>query len=192
MLTFKPTSGQTDCAPFDLALAGGQRRPLTVPHPASYAQLARVVAKSFRRLLTKAGRSKCARSKPVYSAAGERALRSSVKPANLSRERAIVRGGARYLVKADIAQFYPSLYTHAIGWAIDSSLRSPPFKQPKNLGFEIDKGVSALQGRETHGIPIGNDISFLLAEVVLGAVDRALKLKKCVFRPIVNARIGPS
>jgi hypothetical protein len=178
LLSFKPASEQTDCAPFDLALAGGGRRALTIPHPASYAQLAHAVAKNFRRLLTKAGRSKCARSKPVYSATGDRALRSSVKPANLSRERAIVRGGARYLVKADINQFYPSLYTHAIGWAIDPALRTPPFQKRKELGFHIDKQVRALQGKESHGIPIGNDISFLLAEVVLGAVDGALKLKK--------------
>ena len=176
---FKPANSFTDSATYELALPGGGRRALALPHPWSYARLAQMVSKSFKRLLKKASASNCTRSRPVYSATGDRAVRAATKPSNLGRERAAIRGGARYLVKVDISQFYPSLYTHAVGWAIDPKLRDRAnWKNSKLLGRRIDQALMDLQGKISQGIPIGNDISFLLAEVVLGEVDRSLRLDR--------------
>jgi hypothetical protein len=100
-----------------------------------------------------------------------------VKPSNLARDRANIRAGATHLLKVDISQFYPSLYTHAVGWAIDPQLR-----QRKNwtntslLGKQVDQLLMNMQGKVSQGIPIGNDLSFLLAEIVLSQVDRAVKV----------------
>ncbi len=177
--TYKPTSNLTELVSYRLALPGESGlviRPLSVPHPWAFAALAGVVAKHFRRLLRKAGVSKFARSRPVYAVGQARAIRTLVKPSNLSREKSYVRGGATHLLKVDISQFYPSLYTHAVGWAIDPQLR-----QRKNwantslLGKKVDQLLMNMQGKVSQGIPIGNDLSFLLAEIVLGQVDRAAR-----------------
>jgi hypothetical protein len=174
---FRPFNSFTDCVTYELALPGGGRRPLALPHPGSYSELAQLVSKSFRRLLKKAAGSKCTRSRPVYVDNGDRALRPSTKPSNLGRERAIVRGGARHLLKVDISQFYPSLYTHAVGWAIDPKLRNRVnWRNSSLLGKKIDQALMNLQGKISQGIPIGNDISFLLAEIVLAEVDRAVRI----------------
>ncbi len=99
------------------------------------------------------------------------------KPKNLARERTIARAGGAYLVKADISHFYRSLYTHAVGWAVDPKLRSRAnWRDPKLLGKQLDQALMNMQGKVSQGVPIGNDISYLLAEIVLGKVDRALKL----------------
>jgi hypothetical protein len=100
---------------------------------------------------------------------------------NLPRERAAVRTGAQFVVQADVSQFYPSLYTHAVGWAIDPRLRDRTFYKKKkqssrSLGAIIDQLLMNQQRKVSQGIPIGNDISFLLAEVVLAQVDKAMKV----------------
>jgi hypothetical protein len=96
---------------------------------------------------------------------------------NLARERAACRARATFLLKADISHFYPSLYTHAVGWAIDPKLRDKAhWNNWKLLGKKLDQALMNLDGKISQGIPIGNDISFLLAEVVLAQVDRGMGL----------------
>lgn len=176
---YQPSDNFTRYTNFRLALPGQHRRQLPLIHPSSFSTLAQLVAKNFRRLLKKAARSPFSRSRPVYEQDGHRALRPAVKPSNLSRERTIIRAGSSHLLKIDISQFYPSLYTHAVGWAIDSKLRHRRnWRNSRLLGKKVDQSIMNLQGKMSHGIPIGNDISFLLAEVVLAQVDRALKLPR--------------
>jgi len=172
----------TECVEYKLALPGSgglAHRTLRIPHPLSYVALARLVATDFQRLLRKAGTSSISRSRPVYEAARTRALRTLVQPSNLARERALSRATASYLLKVDVSQFYPSLYAHAVGWAIDARLRDRTQWQNRALlGKKIDQCLMDMQGKVSQGIPIGPDISFLLAELVLGQVDRASRLPK--------------
>lgn len=135
---YKASGNSTDCVVFDLALPGLARRPLRIPHPTAFSSLARLISKNFRRLLSKSGRSPFSKRRPIYAAGKFRALNPNVKPANLTRERAATRAGGSYLVKLDVSHFYPSLYTHAVGWAIDPRLRSPKnWKNFKLLGKQV-------------------------------------------------------
>ncbi len=172
---FKPADGYTECTKYRLARPGGELRELKIPHPAVYWKLAALVAANFGRLLKKAGASKFSKSRPVYAANRYRALGTSFNPSNLARERMICRAGSAFLLKADISHFYPSLYTHAVGWAVDPKLRlKTNWKKNKLLGKKIDQTLMDLDGKISQGIPIGNDVSFLLAELVLSQIDKAL------------------
>jgi hypothetical protein len=177
LLSYKPSNGFTEPVGYRLALPGDALRQLRIPHPASFATLAAISAKGFKRLLRRAGVSRLSKSRPVYGTGRYRAISPLIKPANLGRERVNSRAGAAFLLKADVSQFYPSLYTHAIGWAIDPKLRNKAhWKSSKLLGRKIDQALMNLQGKVSQGIPIGNDLSFLLAEVVLSRVDKASML----------------
>ena len=89
----------------------------------------------------------------------------------------MARAGATHLLRVDISQFYPSLYTHAVGWAIDPKLRDRKhWKNKKLVGQQVDQYLMNMQGKVSQGIPIGNDVSFLLAEIVLAQVDKGLKI----------------
>jgi hypothetical protein len=174
---YKAEDNFTECIRYYLALPGGNPRELSIVHPFSFAQLAALTAKNFSRLLTKAARSPFSRSRPVYAADRQRAIYPMVKTSNLAKERAISRAGGSFLLKADVSQFYPSLYTHAVGWAIDPKLRLKKYWKNQNLlGKKLDQAVMDANGKISQGIPIGNDISFLLAEAVLAQVDRALTI----------------
>ena len=177
--SYKPSDGFTECFNFSLALPNLQRRQLRTPHPYAFAQLAVFTAKHFRRLLTKAGASRFSKSRPIYQTGRHRALHPMMNPANLARERAGLRGGSSYLLAVDVNQFYPSLYTHAVGWAIDPKLRiKANWQNKKLLGKVLDQELMNLQGKISQGVPIGNDVSFLLTEIVLAQVDRRLGVKE--------------
>lgn len=65
-----------------------------------------------------------------------------------------------------------------MGWAIDPKLRlKANWHNKKLLGRLLDQELMNLQGKISQGIPIGNDVSFLLTEIVLAQVDRKLGLK---------------
>jgi hypothetical protein len=169
---YKPADNFTACVSYDLALPGGGRRPLRIAHPHSFSILCSLVSQHFRRLLTRAN-STISRSRPVYSTDNERAIRPAFSPASRPRERLLCRGGSTWLLRLDVSQYYPSLYTHAVGWAIDSKLRQRKhWRNGKLLGKKLDQALMDLQGKVSQGIPIGNDISFLLGEAVLAQVDR--------------------
>ena len=119
---YKPSDNFTECVKYQLARPGLDRRELRIPHPASFVNLAALTATSFSRLLRKAGKSKISRSRPVYGSGRHRALLPLINHSDLPRERIAIRGGSSFLLKADVSQFYPSLYTHAIGWAVDPKL----------------------------------------------------------------------
>jgi hypothetical protein len=175
--SYKPSNNFTECFAYQLALPNLQRRQLHTPHPYSFALIAQLTAKHFRRLLKKAAASPFSKSRPIYKTGRHRALHSMMNPSNLARERAALRGGASFLVKVDVSQFYPSLYTHAVGWAIDPQLRKKAHWMSRNLlGKALDQALMNLQGKISQGVPIGNDVSFLLTEIVLAQVDRKLRV----------------
>jgi hypothetical protein len=177
LAAYRARDNFTECGKYQLALPGSHRRELRIPHPASYAHLAGITAKNLRRILTRSGRSPFSKSRPIFLTGHQRALRPALKPSNLGRERAALRAAGSFLLKADISQFYPSLYTHAVGWAIDPKLRTrAQWSNPRLLGKQLDQALMNLDGKISQGIPIGNDISYLLAEAVLAQVDRAIKV----------------
>ena len=89
---------------------------------------------------------------------------------------------SRFVLRADIAQFFPSIYTHSIGWAFHSKAQCKANRGNSLLGNLIDTHVRNMQDGQTSGIPIGQDISRIIAEVILGRVDEEVcrKHKKLV------------
>jgi hypothetical protein len=178
ILAYNPTDHFTECVKYRLARSGSWRN-LQLPHPVSFARLTALTAKHFGRLLKKAARSKFARSRPHYVIDRDRAIEPAFKPSNLAREKAAARAGSSFLLQADVSQFYPTLYTHAVGWAVDPQLRARRNWHNANfLGKKIDQELMDSDGKLSQGIPIGTDISFLFSELVLAQVDRATGFAK--------------
>ena len=109
-----------------------------------------------------------------------RAIVSRYQYGELTRLRALRRRAARYLLITDIDQFYPTIYTHAIPWALHgkaaskAALKTGKTKGAPSLGDEIDKALRLMNDGQTQGIPIGPDTSLLVAEVLLAAADDTL------------------
>lgn len=81
-----------------------------------------------------------------------------------------------HLVKADIKNFYPSIYTHSIAWALHGKayIRNPKRLRDYNLlGNRLDKLFQNANDGCTNGLPVGPAVSDVIAEIIAAAVDRS-------------------
>ena len=83
-----------------------------------------------------------------------------------------------HIVKADIKNFYPSIYTHSIAWALHGKKFIREGNQGKNrrdpnfLGNRLDRLFQYANDGCTNGLPIGPAVSDIASEVIASAVDR--------------------
>lgn len=80
-----------------------------------------------------------------------------------------------HIVKTDIKNFYPSVYTHSISWAIHGKeyIRKPENKFNHDLvGNKLDKLFQNANDGCTNGIPVGPVVSEFIAEIIASGVDR--------------------
>jgi hypothetical protein len=153
------------------------RRTLAIPNPVLHYQLSKEVAGSWPEILTHFQGSTMSIGGPVVPpSAGGRALVHALGGHSIAELRALARSGSRFVLKADIQGFYPSIYTHSLPWALHGKSTA---KNNKNdwglLGNRLDAIVRRGQDQQTLGLPIGPDTSFVLAELVGCAIDVVLQ-----------------
>lgn len=80
-----------------------------------------------------------------------------------------------HIVKSDIKNFYSSIYTHSISWAVHGKKFVRKSENRRNfelLGNRLDKLFQNANDGCTNGIPIGPVVSDIAAEIIASAVDR--------------------
>ena len=83
--------------------------------------------------------------------------------------------GKKYFVYADISDYYPSIYTHSIGWALVGKKLAKTNQKNKVWYNQLDKLCRDVQDGETKGIPIGPDYSAIISELILSQIDKKLE-----------------
>ena len=82
---------------------------------------------------------------------------------------------AYFMVKADIAQCFPSMYSHAIAWALVGKDVAKKNKDDSSWCNQLDRLIRNTKDGETNGFLIGPHASNLLSEIILCEVDSKLK-----------------
>jgi len=81
----------------------------------------------------------------------------------------------KFILKTDIKNFYPSIYTHSIAWAIHTKelIRKKGNKTNYSsfLGLKLDRLFQNANDGCTNGVAIGPAISDLVSEMLLSAID---------------------
>ena len=158
-----------------LARAGSLRRNLAVINPVGFFPLAKCISDNWMEILIHLNMSDISKSIPDTKNC-IRALVPQIKESGLVDFRAKYRASNLTVVKADIAHFYPSIYTHSIPWALHTKSVSKQKKRDLGLlGNKIDFLVRNCQDQQTMGIPIGPDTSLVIAEIILASVDQKLQ-----------------
>lgn len=86
--------------------------------------------------------------------------------------------GKKYMVCADISKCFPSIYTHAIPWALVGKTTAKQYSKNKSAWYnQIDHFAQISKNGETHGLLIGPHTSNLLSEIILCKIDEALNQK---------------
>lgn len=88
----------------------------------------------------------------------------------------------KYMSKIDIADCYPSVYTHSIAWALHTkpvcknnrthSYQKQKSKKPILLGNDMDFILRSMQNGQTNGIPQGSVLMDFVAEIILTHIDK--------------------
>jgi hypothetical protein len=76
----------------------------------------------------------------------------------------------KFGVHSDISSFYPSIYTHSIGWAV-AGQQTAKASNGKQWYDNLDKYQRYTTRNETKGIPIGPATSNIIAEIILQKID---------------------
>ena len=159
----------------NLARAGTVRRKLTIPNPVNQYQVALAIVQGWSEIKALCASSPISLTTPVYRKHGSRAIIAGNNFNSLPIARASSRTASRYLLTADLSQFYPSIYTHSIPWALHTK---PVAKaKPRDftlLGNVLDLAIRNGQDKQTIGIPIGPDTSLAVAELILSSIDHKL------------------
>lgn len=162
----------------NMVRSGGLRRHLGLPNPVHHARLCDFVVQNWNRLQQKANLSPFSLTKPVDTDP-KRAITGFHDLSLTTMKRVELRTRSRYILRADINRFYPSIYTHTLPWAIEGKSIVKAAKAVRKLGSiwsnQLDTLVRNQNDQQTMGIPIGPDTSLLLAEIILAAVDVELE-----------------
>src|SRR5215469_12121767 len=165
----------------NLGRPGGLRRPLKIPNPIAFFQLADLLSANTLAIFRHTWKVRLSASRPYLLTSSSRAVVPRYGPRELTRLRALRRRSNKYLLRTDINQFYPTVYTHSIPWALHTkAICKTQLNTPAGnalLGNKIDKALRLLNDGQTIGIPIGPDTSLLAAEMLLAAIDQALLAK---------------
>lgn len=160
--------------PYNLARRGKLRRALSIPNPVNFFHIASLVAEYWTDLQAHYSKTKQSLSCPVFSKKG-RAFEWQGGFDRLSEAKLRVRNGARYFVRTDVSNFFPSIYTHSISWALHTKPIGKTLRAfSDNLGNKLDIAIRNGQEGQTKGVPIGPDTSFLMAELIATTLDSAL------------------
>lgn len=81
-----------------------------------------------------------------------------------------------YFVKLDIQNFFPSIYTHSLAWAIlgDKASAKKNIGNKSLFGNATDRVCQKINFNETNGLVVGPEFSRVMSELLLTQVDTAL------------------
>lgn len=82
-----------------------------------------------------------------------------------------------HILQTDIANFYPSIYTHSISWALHTKDVAKNNKKSDLLGNKIDCLIQRMSYGQTNGIPQGSILMDFIAEIILAHIDSKLMSK---------------
>jgi hypothetical protein len=153
------------------------RRILGIPNPLHFLPLCETIFTNWASIAGLLALSPICKSTPTRHPHKNRAVSPKFDRGALHGFQAFARAGCRASLTADIADFYPSVYTHSIAWACHSKAVAKANREMALFGNKLDKIIRDAQDGQTMGIPIGPDTSFIIAEVVLAACDHVLSQK---------------
>jgi len=177
---------------FSISKGVYSRRKLALPNPKQYLDLSKSVIENWSLLRKTYKLSPYSESTPIELGA-KRAVRTKSNSWSNFKFQLIEKSFDKKIeLRLDISQFYPTIYTHSIPWAILGKEKAKKLfkisatdkikwdelltqnnkdaKAYKSADF-IDNLVRNCNDRQSIGLCIGPDSSFILAEIIGNRID---------------------
>lgn len=183
------TYQERDDLNYTIAMSKGEYywRPLTLLHPVLYTDLVNYITdkNNWKMIVDRFHNFQSNKNIRCYSIpveASENSKKKDIEETILNWWEKVEQASLEMNIKyeycmfTDIADCYPSIYTHSIAWALHgkTTVKEDPNKGRKCLGGIIDSKISKMQYNQTNGIPQGSVLMDFMAEIVLGYADLKL------------------
>ncbi|OBX24551.1 hypothetical protein A9996_14470 [Gelidibacter algens] len=176
---------------YNLAKGIYSRRKLGIPNPKQFADLSNAIIENWSLIRSSYKLSNYSESTPIESRA-KRAVRTKSTSWNNFKFQLIEKSFDKKIeLILDISQFYPTIYTHSIPWALlgkekaknlykiassdkakwERLLMSNTDAKSYRSADYIDTLVRNCNDRQSIGLCIGPDTSLILAEVIANRID---------------------
>lgn len=147
------------------------QRIMSIPHPKPYVDFVFTIANHWKEI-----EYICENDKSLIIPRRHkdgRLIIMDYEPPYFANKRILEHSFARrFRLKTDISSCYPSIYSHAVPWALVGFGTAKKAKNDSRMWFNnIDKRQRMLCRNETSGVPIGPATSNILAEAILARVD---------------------
>lgn len=167
----------TDYVRYNGTKHDGSRRFFGTPNPISYFYVAEFISTHWGIFDKRFGSSPFSVSRPRLGT--ETDDRPIIIPSlsELTSEASKKIGFSPYVLKTDIAQFFPSIYTHSIAWSahgIQAAKADPDPRSKTNVFNRLDFFVRNCQLAETRGVLVGPDAFRLISEFIVAGIDQDL------------------
>jgi hypothetical protein len=157
-------------------------RYMGIPHPLAYLALSKVIQTHWVKIQNRFEKVKNYKEISLLSPHESKEIRAIILikdySPNRKDERIIMekQNGKKYVAYSDIANFFPSIYTHGLCWAlVNKDTAKKNMHDKKKWYNQLDLAVRNMQRCETMGILIGPDTSFIISEIILSQVDKKLE-----------------
>lgn len=161
---------------YSLARGGLFRRPLSICNPLHYFLLCKEMIQNWASIAPSVAGTPLAATTPEFKTVG-RAINGKFPQGARPDLAQASRLGRCYVLQTDITQFYHSIYTHSIPWALHTKPTAKANHAFTLIGNRIDYWVRMGQDQQTVGIPIGPDTSLVIAELIMQRCDGELLAK---------------
>lgn len=153
----------------------GLVRRMGVPHPVPYSRLVLHIRDHWNELEPMLG-GRRAQIRPEWHSDGRIIHMDYVDHADQHGRLTTLAHGKAYMVKADISNCFPSIYSHALDWALRTKPVAKSDRRPSSTAWEarLDTFARRCVNNETKGLLIGPAVSNLLSEIVLQRIDEDL------------------
>lgn len=157
-------------------------RHLGIPHPESYAVQALAISKHWQEIASHSNQPSPAIGRIHVRHVGDGRIfemnYKGVERFQHEEDEIHWMAGAKFVVEADIAACFPSIYTHTIPWALHSKGEAKKSSSiTKHAGNLLDKCTQNTRDRQTNGLLIGPHSSNIVSEIILTRIDSALQGK---------------
>jgi hypothetical protein len=166
---------------FRLTRNNNAPRLLSIPHPAPYYKLCNQLKNNWDKISIALGDFEEYRNRSMIIPTPNNLNKRLVSMLTYERRKDVKflildkSFKAKYFIHADIANCYPSIYTHSVPWALVGKTVSKRTMLNKDLWYnKLDASIRYVQRNETVGIPIGPDTSTIISEIILSQIDKKL------------------
>lgn len=158
-------------------------RHLGIPHPEAYAVQSLAISRHWKEIATHCNQPNPAISRIHVRHTGSGSIFNmkykGTERFQLEEDEIRWMAGAQYVVHADVASCFPSIYTHSIPWALHGKVVAKKTISITALaGNLLDKCTQNTRDKQTNGLLIGPHSSNIIAEIILTKIDAELQAKR--------------